>query len=49
LLLPIIIIILNFKYYYYYLLRPKAAQHNITIAKKTAEKHKKLKTKIQKN
>jgi len=36
-------------YYYYYLLRPKAAQHNITITKQTAEKHKKLKTKIHNN
>jgi len=37
-------------YYYYYLLvlRPKAAQHNITITK-TEETHKKLKTKIHKN
>ena len=32
-------------YYYYYLLRPKAAQHNITITK-TEETQKKLKTKI---
>jgi len=31
-----------------YLLRPKAAQHNITITK-TEETHKKLKTKIYKN
>jgi len=30
-----------------YLLRPKAAQHNITITK-TVEKHKKLKSKIHK-
>jgi len=31
-----------------YLLRPKAAQHSITITK-TEETHKKLKTKIYKN
>jgi len=42
LLLLFIIIIIT------YLLRPKAAQHNITVTK-TEEKHKKLKTKIQKN
>jgi len=35
------------RFNYYYLLRPKAAQHNITITK-TVEKHKKLKTKIHK-
>jgi len=34
--------------YYYYLLRPNAAQHNITITK-TEETHKKVKTKIHKN
>ena len=31
-----------------YLLRPKAAQHNVTITK-TEETHEKLKTKIRKN
>jgi len=39
----------SYYYSYYYLLRPKAAQHNITITKQTAEKHKKLKTKIHNN
>jgi len=35
-------------YLFIYLLRPKAAQHNITITK-NSRKHKKLKTRIHKN
>jgi len=38
----------NYYLFIIYLLRPKAAQHNITTTK-TEETHKKLKSKIHKN